>query len=40
MECQFCGEVKEKGFNEFGEFACARCLTEVAHMMPTTDAVA
>ena len=35
--CEFCGEQTDKGSNEFGEFACPRCLTEVASMMPRTD---
>ena len=32
--CEFCGQETAHGSNEFGEFACTRCLAEVADMMP------
>ena len=39
MECQFCGQTTTQGSNEFGEFACSRCLAEVADMLPPADAL-
>jgi len=33
-DCEFCGTTTEKGSNEFGEFACPDCITQVADMMP------